>query len=195
MLILESNKTKRDVIIEKATNLIREKGYVATTMRDLAAEVGMEAASLYNHIQSKEHILSEVCFALANYYTDQMEVIYKMEANAITKIRKLIQIHLKINAEHSSLAAVMNDEWRHLSEPDNSNFLAMRHDYEDKFIQIIDIGVKNGSVNEVDPKIALFTILSSVRWLQHWYHKNRHLDYDDLERTISSIILNGIESK
>jgi len=188
-------QTKRSLIIEKAAHLIREKGYVATTMRDLAAEVGMEAASLYNHIQSKEQMLSEICFALAEHYTEKMEHIYSADYGIITKIKKLISTHIKINAEHSALASVMNDEWRHLSEPDHSRFLILRNDYEQKFITIIDQGIKEGSLNKIDSKIALYTLLSSVRWLQHWYHKNRHLDMDELENTIISMILNGLESK
>lgn len=193
MLIIKKKPTKRDIIIEKAADLIREKGYVATTMRDLATSVGVEAASLYNHIQSKEQILSEICFAIANHYTDQMNEIYPAQIDSISKIRKLLSAHLKMNVEHSALASVMNDEWRHLSQPDNGKFLEMRHTYEDKFIEIIQQGIKEGSIAPVDPRIALYTLLSSTRWTQHWYHQNTHYDMEALKATIMSMILNGIQ--
>ncbi|RYF93648.1 MAG: TetR/AcrR family transcriptional regulator, partial [Chitinophagaceae bacterium] len=62
------NGTRKDVIIAKAARLFREKGYSASSMRDLAEEVGVEAASLYNHISSKAEILQEICFKVANKF-------------------------------------------------------------------------------------------------------------------------------
>jgi len=57
----KKNSTKKEVIIEKASKLFKEKGFGASSMRDLAIHVGVEAASLYNHIQSKSEILQAIC--------------------------------------------------------------------------------------------------------------------------------------
>jgi AcrR family transcriptional regulator len=62
----KKNSSKKDIIIEKASKLFREKGFGAASMRDLAENVGVEAASLYNHIQSKSEILQAICFKVAN---------------------------------------------------------------------------------------------------------------------------------
>jgi len=58
--------SKKDLIILKASGMIRERGFPATSMRDLAEVVGIEAASLYNHIQSKSEILQEIIYRTAN---------------------------------------------------------------------------------------------------------------------------------
>ena len=58
--------SKKDFILLRASAMFREKGFPATSMRDLAEAVGIEAASLYNHIKSKSDILQEIVFRTAN---------------------------------------------------------------------------------------------------------------------------------
>ena len=52
--------SRKDEIIKTAAKLFKEKGYSAVTMRDIATAMGMKAASLYNHIKSKQEILKEI---------------------------------------------------------------------------------------------------------------------------------------
>ena len=191
----QTTKSKKQIIIDEAAILFREKGYSATTMRDIASQVGIEAASLYNHIKSKEQILSEICFSLAEGYTLKMKEVALSTDSPIDKIKQLLTLHIEINAMSSPLASVMNDEWRHLSEPGKSEFLELRKNYETKFTTIIQEGINKKQLVDVKAKIALYTMLSSIRWLQHWYHANREMNVEELKNTITEIILNGITKK
>lgn len=188
-----TKKTKKQIILEEAATLFREKGYSATTMRDIAAKVGVEAASLYNHIKGKEQILSKICFSLADTYTSKMELILNSKDSAIEKIKELLLLHVEINAMSSPLASVMNDEWRHLTEPERGEFLSKRRDYENHFLAIIEEGISDGTVIVSDSKVALYTMLSSIRWLQHWYHSNKDMDVEAIKETIMGLLMNGIK--
>jgi AcrR family transcriptional regulator len=193
MIATTPKKTKKQTIIEEAATLFREKGYVATTMRDIAAQVGVEAASLYNHIKSKEEILSNICFSLAEQYTNKMIEVAVTIDTPIDKIISLLTMHVEVNAMNSSLASVMNDEWRYLSEPQRSDFLELRKTYEKKFTAIIQEGINQGTIQTFDAKISLYTMLSSIRWLQHWYHANREMNVEDLNKTIIQLLMKGIQ--
>ena len=57
--------SKKELILQKAATMFRQKGFAATSMRDLAETVGIEAASLYNHIQSKSEILQEITYRIS----------------------------------------------------------------------------------------------------------------------------------
>ncbi|MGL1885949.1 MAG: TetR/AcrR family transcriptional regulator [Reichenbachiella sp.] len=188
-------KSKKQIILEEAACLFRDKGYSATTMRDLATKVGMEAASLYNHIKSKEQILQDICFSLANTYTKRMDEVHPSELEPIEKVKNLVATHIQIHAMSSPFAAVMNDEWRHLNDETKKDFVMMREDYDQKFISIIDQGTKKGQLKDLNPEITYLTLLSSIRWLQHWYHANDNFDVIELKNTITDMLLSGIIEK
>ena len=76
--------TKKEVIKQHAARLFRLKGYKATSMRDIAQEVGMEAASLYNHISNKQEILAELMMHIAELFTDGMENIQKSSLSPVS---------------------------------------------------------------------------------------------------------------
>ncbi|HIB37955.1 TetR/AcrR family transcriptional regulator, partial [Mesonia sp.] len=61
--------SKREHILKEAAKLFVEKGYKATSMKDIASVIGVEAASLYNHIKSKQEILVVLLGGLADRFS------------------------------------------------------------------------------------------------------------------------------
>ena len=186
-------KTRKQEILEVAAELFREKGYAASTMRDIADKVGIEAASLYNHISSKKGLLNEICFEIGNMFVTEMRQINSSKDKAKSKVRSLIYLHIEITTQHAAMASVANDEWRHLNEPQLSEFLDMRGNYENCFRDILKIGIKDGELKDLDSTTALFTILSSVRWLQYWFKEDRGISVGQIKKEIADLLLKGLE--
>ncbi len=192
-IIASKNKTKKQVIFEAAALLFRDKGYSATSMRDLAEKVNLKASSLYNHIGSKEELLREICFANAGHFRRAMAAVEAMEATAADKVRALIRVHIDIATSDFTSVTAFNDEWRHLSEPHLSEFKALRRDYEKRFQAIIESGIEQGAFKQLDSFTALYTIFSSMRWLYDWYKPERPVTPDQLYEQISTLLMSGLE--
>lgn len=170
--------------------MFRTKGYSASSMRDLAAVMGMEAASLYSHIRSKQEILQKICFRMADEFFQAIEKI--TEYSPELRLEAAIKAHFKVITENIDASAVFFSEWRHLHEPVLSEFLALRSQYEQYFMQIIDDGIRQKQFRPVDQKLAMMTILSSINWTHQWYHPTGKMSAEEIGDQLSEILINGL---
>jgi len=193
VLTAKAKKSKKQIIFEAAALLFRDKGYTATSMRDLAEQVSLKASSLYNHIGSKEEILREICFANAEQFSQGMAEVEALQTSAADKVRALIRIHINVATSDFTSVTAFNDEWRHLSEPHLSEFKTRRRDYEKRFQTIIETGIRDGEFKQLDSFTALYTIFSSMRWLYDWYKPERDVTPDQLYEQVSTLLMSGLE--
>lgn len=192
---MTKKKTKKEIVFEAAAELFMEKGYLAASMRELAERVGLEqASSLYNHLKSKEEVLQKICLDNAHRFIDGITQIEASGDSPTAQIRALIQLHIQIATQHSTSVTVFNDEWRHLSEPALGEFLALRRDYENRFKAIIEKGIATGVFQKVNPTVALYTLLTSVRWLHYWHKPQRKLSLEQLEADVTTLLLKGLQA-
>jgi AcrR family transcriptional regulator len=189
-------KRKKEAIYEAAAQLFREKGYKAASMRDLAERVDLKVSSLYSHIGSKEELLQKICFDNAQLFIEGMNLVERQDISTIEKIKALIALHVDIAVENPSSVTVFNDEWKHLTSDgaasNLSTFLRLRKEYENRFKEIINQGIKEGTLKKVNSNIALYTILTSVRWLHYWYKPARSIQPELLKEQIAGLLLNGL---
>ena len=185
----------KERIFEEAARLFQEKGYLATSMRELAERSDLQVSSLYSHIGSKEELLHKICFDNARKFLEGIKMAEEMEGSSIEKIRFLISLHIKIATSDITSVTIFNDEWRHLSEPYLAEFLAMRRDYEKRFSKILQQGVEQGVLMPINVTVALFTILTSLRWLHRWFPEKRGISVKSLETEILSLLMNGLKNK
>jgi AcrR family transcriptional regulator len=184
--------SRKQEIIAVASSLFNEKGYKAVSMRDIAKAMDIKAASLYNHIKSKQEILSEIILKVAEEFTTGMENVDGENISAIKKVEKVIELHIDITVNHSEALASLNNDWMHLEEKDLKAFVKMREDYEENFRSIIKQGIDAGEIKPYHPEVILFTILSTLRTLYLWNQKRGKLDVNILKKDMVSVLIKGI---
>jgi AcrR family transcriptional regulator len=186
------NDSKKGVIIKNAAALFRTKGFNGTSMRDLAETVGVEAPSLYNHIGNKSELLQTICFKVANVFTAQLTNIENKSCSIITKIEFVIRFHITMMLDEFDEVYVANHEWKQLQEPFLSNFLNQRRSYEKRLVAIIEIGVKKKELKNINPYVAVFTLLSAVRGLEFWQRHKKNISTKVLENDMTIHLLKGM---
>ncbi|MCU0346505.1 MAG: TetR/AcrR family transcriptional regulator [Saprospiraceae bacterium] len=180
-------------ILDEASKLFQENGYLAASMRDLAKRVGLQVSSLYSHVGSKEELLQKICFDSARVYLEGMKTIEETDASPSEKVRQLIALHIQIATTDVTSMTIFSDEWRHLSEPYLQEFRIIRRDYERRFGRMLQQGVDAGEFAEMNVTICLLTIFTSLRWLHRWYPEKRGISVKSLETEILRFLFEGLK--
>ena len=185
-------KTRKQQIINTAATLFKKKGYSAVSMRDIAKALGIKASSLYNHISSKQDILTEIIISLAEAFTNGMAIIKTSDITNIEKLDKIIELHVEITTNNTYEMASMNNDWMHLEER-LEYYLELRDGYEENFRSIINEGINNDEIIDGNPEVMLFSILSTLRSLYLWIPKKEDLNSEDLAANLSQVLIHGIK--
>jgi AcrR family transcriptional regulator len=189
----KKNTTKKEIIIEKAAKLFREKGFGAASMRDLAETVGVEAASLYNHIQSKSEILQAICFKVANEFISHLEIIEMSNEPTLKKMETIIRLHIRMMLEQYEFVYISDHEWRHLPEPYLSNFLNQRRSYRKRLGDIIEDGINKNEMKNIEPYVAVLTILSAISGIESWQRSRKSTSAETLEANMVKYLIEGLK--
>ena len=189
------NINRKEQIINEASLLFKEKGYASTSMRDIAARLNIEAASLYHHIKSKEEILEIICFGMAEMFMLAINEVNDIYFNGEEKLRLAIKNHVQIITQNQNKSAVFLHEWRSLPEPALTDFIEQRNHYENGFTLIIENGIKEDVFDAVDKKFAVLSILSSLNWINEWYQSDGKMNADEIAIKIGDFILGGLKKK
>lgn len=184
-------ETRKDEIIRTSETLFKEKGYSAVTMRDIAKAMGIKAASLYNHISSKQEILTNIIISLAEEFTKGMEGVMAFDSSSIDKLNNIIELHVNITSNNAYGMASLNNDWMHLKD-ELDYYLKLRLDYEDNFRQIIEEGIMNNELKNANAEVMLFSVLSTLRSLYIWIPNKDDLNASSLATDLSRVLLTGI---
>jgi TetR/AcrR family transcriptional regulator, cholesterol catabolism regulator len=187
------NSTRKEVIIAEAAKLFREKGFSATSMRDLAEHVGVEAASLYNHISSKAEILQEICFKVANQFMSHIDEVDSSQMTAIAKIEAILRFHIRQMVEHYEEVYVSDREWKHLTEPYMQNMQSQRRAYRQRIAQIITEGIRKGEIKDIDAPTAVLIMLHAVSGIESWHRSTKKIEGHVLEDNMVMILVEGLK--
>jgi AcrR family transcriptional regulator len=171
--------SRRRAIEDVASELFREHGYAATSVRDIARVLDIQGPSLYAHVTSKEDVLWAIVDRAAARFeaaADLAEVGAEGTAAGPTRtIEALVRAHVRVITEDVGAAAVFVHEWRSLSGERRAAVLARRDAYERRFRGAIEAGIATGEFELTDPAIAATVVLSALNGIPGWYRPDGRL--------------------
>lgn len=158
----------RDRLAEEAAKQFAERGYLGTSIGDLAQSLGIQKSSVYSHIENKEDLLVELAAAGASHFHQALDEL-PADVEPIERIRLALLAHLQVVHAQLAVATVWLKEWRFLQGEPRKKFLSERRRYERRIRTLFEEAVDDGSLrNDLDLGHAVLLFFSVGNWAYTW---------------------------
>jgi AcrR family transcriptional regulator len=186
---------RKDQIYGVAERLFSERGYHATTIREIARELRIEGGSLYSHISGKQDLLYEIVLRGSEQFLQAAREALASSGSARAQLRELMRRHLAIMADSTPRAIVHFHEWRHLDPERQAVIRGRRDEYEGYIRQIIRNGVASGEFVPSDERLISLQVLSLLNWTYQWYTPGGTWNAHDLADHFFDLVMRGLEPR
>lgn len=172
-----------------AEQLFAARGFAAVSMREIAGEVGVQAAALYNHFSNKQALLESLLV------THMEELIAAWEAEACAEegperaLERFARFHIRYHVSRSDAVFISYMELRNL-EPENFRRVEnLRKTYEAFVVGILEKGLTCGEFTLVDSRISAMAIIAMLTGVNTWYRSQGRLSLAEIEEIYTSMVL------
>lgn len=174
-----------------ALRLFARQGYAAVSMRQIAAEVGVQAGALYLYTADKQSLLADLMA------THMEELLAALAAAPISggpaaRLRAFAEFHIRFHLERPEAVFIAYMELRSL-EPENFvRIEAMRRHYEEALEQILRAGAAEGHFAVPDARMATRALIAMLTGVTTWFRDGGRLSRDDVARNYAEMALRSV---
>lgn len=184
-------------IITVAAALFREKGFTATSTRELSDRLGIQNSSLYHHIRSKDDLLYAISMESVKHMVETIEAVIAdsgyATANSAERLQRLITAHLTAAITDRDMHATMLSDMRALSPERRAEVVAARANYERMVRAVISEAQESGELDSETPSRYLtLALLNLLNWTIFWYDPEGELQVPELANILSNVYLRGV---
>jgi len=186
-------RLSQKAIVAAAADLFARNGFGATSLDDIAYQLGATKGALYYHIKNKEDILRHIYLMVLTASEEPLAEIARSNAPADEKLSRAIAHHVSVAASRSPAMMVFYREHPHLSGPFAREIVERKKVYERYFEQIIEEGQAAGVFSPtIDAKIAAFGLLGMCNWLSQWYQSSGPYTHQQIAAMFAQMVEGGL---
>jgi len=191
---------RRTEIVRAAAGMFKKNGYRGTKLGDVAEAMGMDRASLYYYVGSKEELFHEVVGTAVETNADGAEQILGGAGSAPDKLRTLVRGLMVSYAESYPFLYVYIQENLGTGAPDRSVWARemRRHNkrYENAVVAIVQSGIDEGTLHtDTQAWVVAYGIIGMVAWSNRWYNPNESaVPAEEIGTAYAETLLRGLQA-
>ncbi len=162
-------------ILLAAATAFAERGFHATTTRDIAAQAGLSSAALYFHFRSKEEVLYQIATSALDFTIEVAATEAKGPGSPAERLTRLVRVLTIWHTYNSQVAHVVLYQTGALTSDHLADISAKQREVSQILRQVITDGVKSGDFDVPDPGAATIAILSLCLDVARWYRPGYRL--------------------
>ncbi len=181
-----------EAINEAGLKLIFEHGYAAMSLRQLAAEVGIQVGSLYNHISTKQDLLFGLLRVHMETLLQRLDEALAVAGGVEDQLRAFVAFHVDYHIVRKREVFICYSELRSLEPANHAVIVGQRRDYERRLIAILERGIAAGRFAVDDPAVAAYGILAMLTGVCTWFRPDGRLTAGQVVAQYTAMVLNGV---
>jgi AcrR family transcriptional regulator len=181
-------------IIASALDLISRKGYLKTSMAEIADSVGLTKGGLYHHISTKEDILVLIHNQMADAFLDTLIKALEPKGDCKAKLKNWIGIHVKLMQDYQPHLKVFFTELDNITNEENLEHIIKKRDHGFELLyNLIKQGMENNDFrNDIHPGLVAMLIFGMLNWFYQWYRKDGDVSVQEITEEVEKLVFEGI---
>lgn len=184
-------KSRWDEILAVSAKLFCEKGYLATTMDDIATELGITKPALYYYIKTKHDLLFVICESAIKELIEGVRQINESPGSPEDKLHELIRWHVTMFARNGDILTVYLADESELPEDKRSLIRGLSREYESIYREIVRRAIDEKAFRELDVPMVVRAISGMCNWLSAWFKPDGQLTAEEIADIFFDLILEG----
>jgi len=186
------SEAKLQLILRVSSQVFAERGFEATSVRDISRAAGVSLSGLYDYFESKQHLLYLIQSATFTFVLENLKARLAGTPNPVERLRLLVLNHIEYFLTHPNEMKVLSHEEDALEEPYREKVQAIKRRYYALARQIFDSLAAEGLASGIQPRIAVLSLFGMMNWPYKWYKAGVDPDAQELTAAIVGIFLHGV---
>jgi len=187
--------SRLEEVLESAANIFFTKGFHATSIEDVARDVGMLKGSLYYYIKSKDDLLFRLLLAGIEDSDAFIAQHIDPEGEPVAQLERAIRAQIDYIIENRVPFGLFLHEFDSLSGKRQHKLIAVMSRYNSRFVELVKKGQAQGKLIAGEPWIVVNGILGMCNWLYRWYDPVQASDPEKIKNVFVEMIFHGIRKK
>jgi AcrR family transcriptional regulator len=181
--------SRREAVYDAALSLFAERGYRATTMRDIGEVLRIRGPSLYNHIVSKHELLATIMADFIDLGLAAQKRVLAASDDPVDRLRGLVDAHVRLHTRHRREAFIGNRELASLSDAARAEVVSKRARYASNLLGVIEQGIEQQRFSVPAPRLAAYAILDMGIGLSTWFRPDGPSTEDEVSEEYQEFAL------
>lgn len=187
---LDEGRVPREEILQRASLLFYERGYGATSIRDIAEAVGLSSSTMYHHFANKQDVLYAI---VRRFMTDFVEATVPLLRDTATspteRMRRIVRLHIEISDDRRPELLIGNPIRYALDPAQREHAIALQIAYHDAVRDTIAEGCRTGEFRVADVSITTMAILDMLNGIREWFSPAGRLSRAEVIERYTGLVL------
>jgi len=187
--------TRLEAVLQSAANIFFAKGFHATSIEDVARDVGMLKGSLYYYINSKDDLLFRLL--LAGIEDSDAFIAQQIDPGGepAAQLERAIRAQIDYIIQNRVPFGLFLHEFDSLSGKRQHKLIAVMSRYNNRFVDLVRKGQEQGKLIDGEPWVIVNGILGMCNWLYRWYDPDQVSDSEQIKSVFVKMIFAGIQKR